>query len=74
MSSSHRHLCGTNQGSLTEGEGSVPLTSLLRQLFSGSAKANGRETKSCLGRVFDFKLGHFVMYATARLIQKHILA
>ncbi len=26
----------------------------------GSAKANGREPKSCLGRVFNFKLGPFV--------------
>ncbi len=26
---------------------------------AGSLKANGREPKSCLGRVFNFKLGHF---------------
>ncbi len=36
---------------------------------SGSAKANGREPKSCLCQVFNFKLGCFVMYATARHIQ-----
>ncbi len=34
-----------------------------------SAKANGREPKSCLGRIFNFKLGHFVMYAIAWHIQ-----
>jgi len=27
----------------------------------GSAKANGREPKSCLGRVFNSKLGHTAM-------------
>jgi len=40
----------------------------------GSEKANGREPKSCLGRVFNFKLGHFVLYAIAQHIQKHALA
>jgi hypothetical protein len=40
----------------------------------GSAKGNGREPKSCLGRVFNFKLGPFVMYAMAWHIQKHALA
>jgi len=40
----------------------------------GSAEANGREPKSCLGRVFNFKLGHFVMHAIAWHIQKHALA
>jgi hypothetical protein len=40
---------------------------------SGSAKANGREPKSCLGRVFNFKLGPLVMYAIAWHIQKHAL-
>jgi len=30
--------------------------------------------KSCLGRVFNFKFGHFVMHASARLIQKYALA
>ncbi len=29
--------------------------------YTRSAKANGREHKSCLGRVFNFKLGCFVM-------------
>ncbi len=42
--------------------------------YAGSAKANGREPKSCLGQVFNFKLGHFVMYAMAWSIQKHALA
>ncbi len=41
---------------------------------SGSAKANRREPKSCLGRVFNFKLDHFVMYAMVGYIQKHTLA
>jgi len=40
----------------------------------GSTKANGREPKSCLGRVFNSKLGHFAMYAIAWHIQKHALA
>ncbi len=40
----------------------------------GSVKANGREPKSCLGRIFNFKLGHFVMYAIAWHIHKHALA
>ena len=43
-------------------------------LKAGSAKVNGREPKSCLGRVFNFKLGHFVMYAIAWHMQKHALA
>ncbi len=41
---------------------------------SGSAKANGREPKSCLGRVFNFKLVPFVLYAIAWHIKKHALA
>ncbi len=36
---------------------------------SGSTKAKWREPKSCLGRVFNFELGCFVMYAIARHIQ-----
>ncbi len=40
----------------------------------GSGKANGREPKSCLGRVFNFKLGHFFKYAISWHIQKHALA
>ncbi len=28
---------------------------------AGSVKANGREPKSCLGRVFHFKIGSFVV-------------
>jgi hypothetical protein len=35
----------------------------------GSAKANGREPKSCSGRIFNFKLGCFVMCTIARPIQ-----
>ncbi len=41
---------------------------------SGSAKAIGREPISCLGRVFNFKLGHFVLYAIAWHTKKHALA
>ncbi len=37
--------------------------------ITGSVKANGSETKSCLGRVFNFKLGHFVMCTKAWPIQ-----
>ncbi len=40
---------------------------------AGSVKAYGREPKSGLGRVFNFKLGHFVMYAMAWYIHKHVL-
>ncbi len=36
---------------------------------TGSVKANGSEPKSCLGRVFNFKLGHFVMCTKAWPIQ-----
>jgi hypothetical protein len=32
---------------------------LAQQHIPGSAKANGREPKSCLGRVFNFKFGCF---------------
>jgi hypothetical protein len=39
-------------------------------MWSGSAKANGREPKSCLGRVFNFKLGYSIMYAIAQHIQE----
>jgi hypothetical protein len=37
----------------------------------GSTKANGREPKSCLGQVFNFKLDCFVTYAIERHIQAH---
>jgi hypothetical protein len=40
---------------------------------SGGAKDNGREP-NCLGRVFNFTLGPFVMYMIAWHIQKHALA
>ncbi len=33
--------------------------SLLENAVLGSAKANGREPKTCLGRVFSYKLGCF---------------
>jgi hypothetical protein len=36
---------------------------------SESAKANGREPKSCLGRAFNFKLARFVMHRIPRHIQ-----
>ncbi len=40
------------------------------QLVAGSAKANGREHKASLGRVFNYKLGcyddvHVIMYTDA---------
>ncbi len=45
---------------------------LLKYYISpGSAKANGGESKSCLGRVFNFKLDWFVMYAIEQHIQAH---
>jgi hypothetical protein len=37
--------------------------------WAGSAKANGREPKSCLGRVFNFKLDCFVVYNCMAYIQ-----
>jgi hypothetical protein len=42
-------------------------------VFAGSrsAKANGRDPISCLGRVFNFKLDCFVMCAIERHIQAH---
>jgi hypothetical protein len=39
---------------------------------TGSTKANGREPKSCLGRVFNFKLGCFVMCTIAWPIQARL--
>jgi hypothetical protein len=43
---------------------------LLGRFSTGSAKANGREPKTCLGRVFNYKLGcsdnvHVIMYTDA---------
>jgi hypothetical protein len=35
------------------------VASLSMNLNLGRAKANGREPKSCLGQVFNFKLGRF---------------
>ncbi len=35
-----------------------------RPVGLGSEKDNGREPKSCLGRVFNSKLGHFVVMHT----------
>ncbi len=32
-------------------------------IYVGSAKANGRDPNSCLGRVFNFKLGCFTKCA-----------
>jgi hypothetical protein len=39
------------------------------EIKAGSVKANGREPISCLGRVFIFKLGCFVMCTIAWPIQ-----
>jgi|APCry1669190288_1035285.scaffolds.fasta_scaffold169792_1 hypothetical protein len=39
----------------------------------GSAKANGREPKSCLNRVFNFKLGCFVMCRMAWPKKQHTI-
>ncbi len=36
------------------------------------AKANGREPKSCLGQVFKFKLGCFIMYAMEQRTLKNV--
>ncbi len=38
-------------------------------VYAGSSKANGRELKGCLGRVINFKLGHFIMHAITWHIQ-----
>ncbi len=43
--------------------------SLFVIVSQGSSKAHGREPKSCLGRVFNIKLGHFAVYALAQHIQ-----
>jgi hypothetical protein len=51
-----------------------PYQALSFSIKSGSSKANGWEPKSCMGQVFNFKFGHFVMYASAWLIQKYALA
>ncbi len=32
---------------------------LTKRKKAGSAEANGREPKTCLGRVFNYKVGHF---------------
>jgi hypothetical protein len=42
---------------------------LISCAIAGSAKANGRESRSSLGRVINFKLGRFVTYAIVRHIQ-----
>jgi hypothetical protein len=39
---------------------------------AGSAKANGRETKSYFGQVYKFKLGCFVMGTIARPTQARL--
>jgi len=49
-------------------------TTSSQTVWAGSAKANGIEPISCLGRVFNFRLGNSVMYAIAWHIQKHVLA
>jgi hypothetical protein len=41
--------------------------------MAGSAKANGREPESCLGRVFLFELGHSVMDAIAQHTQARLM-
>jgi hypothetical protein len=40
---------------------------LKTKAVTGSAKANGREPKSCLGRVFSFKFGCFVIVFTNKI-------
>jgi hypothetical protein len=51
---------------------SLSCAALVLDLQLGSAKANGREPKMCMGRVFNFKLGSFVMYAIARHTQARL--
>ncbi len=41
------------------GDNILPLQSCPLLALAGSAISNGREPKSCLGRVFNFKLGRF---------------
>ena len=38
---------------------SMEHTANTHSVLAGSAKVNGREPKTCLGRVFDYKLGCF---------------
>ncbi len=47
------------------------LLGLAASIEVGCAKANGREPTSYLGRVFNFKLGLFVMHAIAWYIEAH---
>ncbi len=59
---------GLCAGAIQEKEGGIQVLAGLALLsqtldpyleWSGSAKANGREPKTCLGRVFNYKLGCF---------------
>ncbi len=36
---------------------------------TGNSKTNRREPNCCLGQIFNFKLGRFVMHAIVRHIQ-----
>jgi hypothetical protein len=42
---------------------------LFQFVYGRSTKANGREPKSCLGWVFNFKLGCFSLCTIAQIIQ-----
>jgi hypothetical protein len=42
------------------------------KILAESAKANGREPKSCLGQVLKFKLGCFIMYAMEQRTLKNV--
>jgi hypothetical protein len=48
---------------------SILISFIDKRTFPVSAKANGREPKSRLGRVFNFKLGCFVVRTIAWPIQ-----
>jgi hypothetical protein len=49
-----------------------PLLQKGSEAKAGSTKANGKEPKSCLGQVFNFKLGCFVMCTIASPIQAQL--
>ncbi len=59
----------TTPSTMTQQNSLVNMLVLHSKVILGSAKANGREPKSCLGQVFNFKLDRFVMHAIARHAQ-----
>ncbi len=59
----------TTPSTMTQQNSLVNMAMLHSKVIMRSAKANGREPKSCLGQVFSLKLDHFVMHTIARHAQ-----